>query len=226
MDERVQQARELYEHLVFTGDATALTEADRTLDGVEADLAMARGRVMHGRFLLRRDHDTTHPLPDPDELSTFERAAQLYQSCGDTSGEAEANFWIGCFYQVVQHNNDEALPALARSLDLASQAGDKVTMSEALRHLGIAAHTGGRLDEARLCLEQSTSLRRELKNLAGVSANLIGLAYVAAGEGRRSDAEVLLDEAMELAQATGAARILQSIIEARADLVAPDESME
>jgi hypothetical protein len=30
-------------------------DADRELDAAEADFALARGRVMHARFLLRRD---------------------------------------------------------------------------------------------------------------------------------------------------------------------------
>lgn len=93
-----------------------------------------------------------------------------------------------------------------------------MTMSEALRHLGIAAHAAGRLDEARARLEESTLLRRELGQQAGVAANLIGLGYIAAGQGRRDDAFATLAEAADLATASGAHRILRSVEEAQAAL--------
>jgi hypothetical protein len=49
MDERIENAMRLYERAVFEGDAAALAEAGRDLDGVEADLALARGRLLHVR---------------------------------------------------------------------------------------------------------------------------------------------------------------------------------
>ena len=45
-EQRIDHARLLYERAVFDGDADALGIAGRELDGVEADLALARGR--HG----------------------------------------------------------------------------------------------------------------------------------------------------------------------------------
>jgi len=215
MDERIENAERCYERAVFEGDAGALAEADRDLDAVEADLALARGRIIHTRYLHQRDTAPGQAGEDPGELALFERAAALYRALGDVAGEAEAQFWIGCFYQVVRRDNDTAVPALDRSLDLAAQAGQKMTMSEALRHLGIAAHAAGQLDLARERLEESTRLRRELGQPAGAAANLIGLAYIAAGQGRRDDARAILAEAGDLATASGARRILRSVAEAR-----------
>ena len=56
-DDRIERARLLYERAVFDGDAAALATADGELDAVEADLALARGRIMHTRFLQQRDAD-------------------------------------------------------------------------------------------------------------------------------------------------------------------------
>jgi tetratricopeptide (TPR) repeat protein len=218
MDERVEQARLLYEKAVFGGETGVLTEADRELDAAEADLAVARGRIMHTRFLLKRDEDQASAAENPAELTLFERAAQLYRALGDEPGEAQAMFWIGCFYQLVRRDDAAAVPALERSLALASRAGDKATMSEALRHLGIEAHFAGRLDQARERLEESTRLRREIGMPAGAAANMVGLAYVALGQGRASDAAALLDEAGALAEACAARRIVQQVNEARAAL--------
>jgi tetratricopeptide (TPR) repeat protein len=218
VDERIQRARLLYERAVFNGDAGALAEADRDLDAVEADLAVARGRIIHTRFLHQRDADLDQASEDPRELTLFDHATQLYRSLSDMRGEAESLFWVGCFYQVVRRDNDAAVPALERSFELASQVGDKLTMSYALRHLGIAAHTAGRLDAARQRLEDSTRLRREIGLLPGAAANLIGLAYIASAQGRRDDALALLAEAGAIAEATDAQRIVRSVVEARAEL--------
>ena len=218
MDERVRQAGLLYERAVFTGDAELLADADRELDPAEADLAMARGKLMHTRFLLRRDQDPSAADIDPGELPLFERAAGLYRGLGDTRGEAAALFWIGCFHQVIGRDDATAVPVLEQSLELASQAGAKAVMSEALRHLGIAAHACGDLETARQRLEESTRLRRELGLLPAVAANLVGLAYIAAAQGRAGDALALIAEGSQIAQAARADRILQQLDEARAAL--------
>jgi tetratricopeptide (TPR) repeat protein len=234
VDERVRQAGLLYEQAVHSGDAAPLAQADRELDAAEADLAVARGRVMHARFLLHRDQDPPAPeaaeaaaeaaeaaeavAEDPGELALFERAARLYRTLGDVSGEAEALFWVGCCHQVIRRDNAAAVPLLERSLELASQAGDADTMAEALRHLGIAAHRTGNLDEARRRLEEAARLRRQTGQLVSAAANMVGLAYIAAAQDRRDDAGQLLDEAAAIAVDGGAHRILQQVNEARAEL--------
>jgi tetratricopeptide (TPR) repeat protein len=221
VDERLSQARLLYERSVFGGDAGPLSAADRELDAVEADLAVARGRLMHTRFLLRRDADPDQAVADPAELALFERAAELYRELGDQGGEAEALFWVGCFHQVARRDDAAAVPALERSLELASRAGNRETMAEALRHLGIHAHATGRMDLARQRLEESTRLRRELGQQPGAAANLVGLAYIAAAGERRDDALALLDEAAAIAADHQTPRILQQVAEAREAIAGP-----
>lgn len=211
VDGRIERARLLYERAVFGGDADALATAERDLDAVEADLALARGRVIHARFLERRDED-------PQELALFQRAAELYRMLGDVRGEGESLFWVGTFHQVVRRDAAAAVPALERSRELAARVGDKLTMSYALRHLGIAEHTAGRLDAARERLEESVRLRREIGFLPGVAANLVGLIYIAAAEGRRDDALAMVEEAGALAEASGARGIMHQVEEARAQL--------
>jgi tetratricopeptide (TPR) repeat protein len=217
-DERIERSRLLYERALFEGDAGALEAAELELDGAEADLALARGRVIHGRFLQQRAEDPGQAREDPAELALFERAAELYRTRGDVRGEAEAQFWVGCCHQVVRRDNEAAVPMLWRSLELATQADDTMIMSEALRHLGIAEHAAGRLDAARLHLEESTRLRREAGAWPGVAANLVGLTYIAAGQDRHDDALKLIEEARALAEASGAHGVMRLIEEARAQL--------
>jgi hypothetical protein len=217
-DDWTERSGRLYERAILDGDTGALAVADRELDAVEADLALARGRVMHGRFLAVRNEDPERAAEDPQELTWFERAAGLYRGLDDVRGEGAALFWVGCCHQVVRRDDGAAVPVLERSLELATLAGDKPIMAEALRHLGIAEHRAGRLDAAQERLEESTRLRREIGHVPGVAANLVGLAYITAGQGRADDARVLLDEAGALAEASGAHVITRQVEEARTQL--------
>src|SRR2546421_6712992 len=53
-EDRLERAKTLYEQAVYSGDASVLTDAERGLDAVEADAALARGRILHARFLNER----------------------------------------------------------------------------------------------------------------------------------------------------------------------------
>jgi tetratricopeptide (TPR) repeat protein len=218
VDERVERSRLLYERALFDADTGALAAADRELDAVEAELALARGRIIHGRFLQQREEDPSLAREDPDELTLFERAAELYRALGDARGEGEALFWVGCFHQLVRRDNAAAVPVLRQSLELATRAGDKATMAEDLRHLGIADHRDGQLDTAREHLEESSRLWRETGRLPGVASNLVGLTYIAAAQGRRDDALALIEEARAIAEASGARGLIRHIDEARSRL--------
>jgi tetratricopeptide (TPR) repeat protein len=217
-EDRIELAKTLYEQAVFSGDASMLIDAERGLDAVDADAALARGRILHARFLNERASAGSSPVEDPAELPLFERATELYRALDDTRGEADALFWIGCLHQVIRRDNQTAVPYLEQSCQLAAQVGDKPTQSEALRHLGIAAHTAGRLDEARERLEESSRLRREVGAWPGVASNMVGLAYIAAAQDRRADALATLDEAHAIAQAHGAHAVVRHIEQARAEI--------
>ncbi|MEU4578741.1 tetratricopeptide repeat protein [Nonomuraea sp. NPDC023979] len=216
---RIERARLAYERAVYAGDQGVLSEAERELDKVEADLALARGRILHARFLEER-HEDSH------ELALMERAAHLYRRLGDVAGEAEALFWMGCVHQVIRGDADSAIPLFEQSLELALKADDLGIRSEVLRHLGIADHSAGRLDSAREKLEESVRLRRRIELWAGVAANQVGLIYIAAAQGRRDDALALAEEAYAIAESCGAERIVRQIVEARAQLQTPGNRSE
>ncbi len=208
MDARLVRANELYERAVFRGDDAALAGADRELDGVEADLALARGRILHGRFLARR-------VEDPAELPLFEQAAALYRRIGDERGEAEALFWVGTFHQVVRGDHDTAAPVLGRARVLATNSGDDLTLSYVLRHLGFVEQAEGRVPSARELFVESTELRRKVGFHAGVATNLVGLAYLA---DEPAMAREYLDEAAAVATECGADAVLGWVAEARGTL--------
>ncbi|GAA3288971.1 tetratricopeptide repeat protein [Dactylosporangium vinaceum] len=212
IDGRIERARAVYRAAVYGGDVGELDDAARGLDAVEADVALARGLLLHARF----QHGGVDA--DPAELQLFERALELYEGLHDERGQAEALFWIGCVHQFIRRDDPAAVPFLERAERLAAQVGDRAVRSEALRHLGISAHLAGRLDEARDRLEESSRLRREDGNLAGVASNMVGLAYIAAAQDRHAAAVAILDEAGAIVREHGAHAIERHVEEARTQI--------
>ncbi|WP_433268327.1 hypothetical protein ACQPZF_03970 [Actinosynnema sp. CS-041913] len=206
---RLDRARLLYERAVFGGDPDAPDAADRELDAVEAGLALARGRVLHARFLRDRRED-------PRELTLFERAVELYQGLGDQRGQAEALFWVGTVHQVIRADHTTALPVLLRAHDLAVAAGDVLTASYTTRHIGFADMAAGRMEAAGRRLRESIRLRREIDFRPGVAAGLLALAEWAAATGDRGLTRELLDEAVSVARDSDAHAVIGWADQARA----------
>ncbi|MFD4413467.1 tetratricopeptide repeat protein [Streptomyces sp. NPDC058476] len=204
----IERAGELFEAAMFGGDTSALDRSDEVLDAVEAPLAMARGKVLHVRFLNDREENT-------QELVLFERAAELYERLGDASGEADALFWVGCWHQVVRGDGVAGRPYFERSYALAKSVDDRMTMSYAIRHLGFDDKDAGRFDQARERLTESVILRREIGFRPGEAAGLVALAYLAAETGDPAAAFQHLDEAQSVAESCGAKAVLRWIEEAR-----------
>jgi len=208
-DGLLQRALECYEEAVFGGEAGAIADGERGLDRVEADLALARARLLHARHLESGQVDER-------QLPLSERAAQLYQALGDDRGRAEALFWIGCFHQVVAGDTGTARPVLSQAAELAREADEALTLSYALRHLGLADLADGDRASARALLEESLELRRRLGYQPGVAASLVSLAQVARLGGDDTEAAALLDEAETLARESWSSGVLASIEAARA----------
>ncbi|MFJ9631637.1 tetratricopeptide repeat protein [Streptomyces sp. NPDC101175] len=207
----IERAGELFEAAMFGGDAAALDRSDEVLDSVEAPLAMARGKALHVRFLNDREENA-------QELVLFERAAELYARLGNTSGEADALFWVGCWHQVVKGDGVAGRPYFERSYRLAKAVGDRRTMSYAIRHLGFTDKDAGRFEQARERLTESVTLRREIGFKPGEAAGLVALAYLAAETGDPAAAFRHLDEAQSVAESCDAKAVSGWIEQARTDI--------
>lgn len=198
-DPRLRQADVLYEAAVFGGDTDAVGRAEPLLNAVEADLALARARLLHASYLADRNED-------PAQLPLLERAAELYKQLGDERGEAEALFWLGTYHQVLHQDGERSLPYLLRAEELASSAGDRLLLSYIVRHLGfVEQYVNHDPAAARARLQHSVDLRREVGHLPGVAAGLLSLAEVAPSPADRAR---LLDEAEAIASGCGANGVL------------------
>ena len=207
-DERLRRSRRLYVDAVFGGDMTAAADASRALDGVEADLALSRGRIAHAHsYATARSR-----------VRSWRRSSgppSCYRGLGDARGEGEALLWIGVYHQVVQADDEAAMPYLQRSYVLAGEADDPITMSYAVRHLGFADMNESRWDDARAKLEESVRLRRQIGFAPGVAAGLLALAELSTAAGQLAEADRLFDEATEVATRCHAHGVLAWIEEAR-----------
>ena len=196
-DDPFERADLLNEQALFTGSADAREAAGRELLRAEARLLQERGRILHAAFLSERKED-------PRELELFRRSLELAREAGDERLESWAEFWIGIVHQVVRDENERSLPHFQAAYDWAKENGDRLLQSYAIRHLGFGWYEQGSREEGRTALEESVRLRREDGFLPGVAAGLLTLAEIADEEGRSADARRLLEEAKQVAEASGA----------------------
>ena len=210
------RAARCYADATFGGRPELVAEGERELDVIEADLALARGKLLHARFLdSRKDRDGE--VRDERELPLFELAVELYGRTGERAKLADALFWVGCCHQVVLDDESTALDFFHASYDLAAELGEDVIRSYAVRHLGFAALSTGELDLARTRFAESLRLRRDAgAPPATVAAAIIPLAVLAEQRGEFDEAERLFADASRIAEDNGAVGVLGWIEQARA----------
>jgi tetratricopeptide (TPR) repeat protein len=205
------RAARCYDDATFGGRPELVAQGERELDAIEADLALARGKLLHAKFLDGRVNR------DERELPLFEKAIELYGKVGDRAKLADALFWVGCCHQVVLDDESAALDYFHASYDLAAELGMDVIRSFAVRHLGFAALTSGELDLAETRFAESLRLRRDADAPpAAVAAAIIPLAVLAEQRGDTDAAERLYAQAHRIAADNGAVGVLGWIEQARA----------
>jgi len=201
----------LYDIEAYRVDRRMLDAADPLLDRAEARVLLARGRSLHGRFLLGLGAEA-------GELGLFERAERLFREAGDERGQGEATFWIGVYHQVVRRDLAAAWPHLRRAWELADRTGDKLVLSCVERHLGFVEVMAGRPEDARGHLAASVRLRREIDFTAGAAAGLVALAECDFTLGDEEAAREHLDEAGALAADCGSDAVATLVDQVRRQL--------
>ena len=205
------RAARCYDDATFGGRPELIAAGEDELDLIEADLALARGKLLHARYLDNREQVGER------ELRLFEHAARLYEKLGERAKLANALFWVGCCHQVVLDDEAAALDYFHSSYDLAAELDEDVTRSFAVRHLGYAAQSAGELDLAETRFTESLRLRREAGAPGSmVAAAIIPLAAVAAQRGDPDRAEDLFAQAARIAEDNGAVGVLAWVEQARA----------
>ena len=205
------RAARCYEDATYGGRPELVVDGERELDAIEADLALARGKLLHARFLDGRE------VRDERELPLFERAVELYRELDDRTKLADALFWVGCCHQVVLQDEASALDYFHAAYDLAAELGADLVRAEAVRHLGFTALRTGELDLALTRFAESLRLRRDVQAAPSVvAAAIIPMAVLAEQRGEVRQAEALFAEATRIAEDNRAVGVLGWIEQARA----------
>jgi tetratricopeptide (TPR) repeat protein len=190
----------------------AASEEDGALLATALDL---RGRALHARFLADRS------AGEPEgELALFERGLELREK-DDARGIAESLFHVGLVHQVVRGDGARSERFFEESYRLASEAGDDVLKSYAIRHLGWTRQEAGDIEGAREAFEESLRLRERAGFLPGVGAAALALAEFEAEQGRPEQARELLARARAVFERVGMERFLGFADEIEAGLSAP-----
>lgn len=222
LEERIRRISPLVRIESHEWSAPAWSDAERLLDATEAEIALARGRLIYEQYL--RSGPGGYPALGANgrpALPHFQRAAELFHRLGNSAGEREALFWIGTLEQVLNRDYSAASLALEEARALAERADDQLLLSCVERHLGFLAFLEGMPAEAENHLGESMRLRRSLRFEPGVAMGLVALAELFLEKKDAPRARQLLDEAAEVARASAASGALIAVERARLELPPP-----
>lgn len=203
------------DHDFWCGTEGAAAHLARAAEAVAAETAAAEtaagaadGTLRWDLNLIRLQHDYYAELIGPDgprfgpdghdprvveDLTA--RAARLHQAAPDGGRVASATFFAGLIADNLRADPATARALFTEALAAAERAGDAMTESEALRHLGYWAAQRGDTAEARQQWERSAELRQEAGAVPYVLSQYLLLAELARDTGEEARARTLAKEA-------------------------------
>jgi tetratricopeptide (TPR) repeat protein len=119
-----------------------------------------------------------------DDLAA--RAGRLRAAAPDRGRGAAATFYAGLIEDNLRGDAGAARPLFAAALEAAREAGDDLTESEALRHLGYHLGEDGDVEQARQMWERSAELRQRSGAVPFVLSQQLLLAGLAGPEQARA----------------------------------------
>ena len=197
------------------GGASALS---RISPGYDADVV----RLRHDYFSELTPPGSDGPRFGPDGRdsavlsSLTSRAAQLLDAAPDPARAAAAMFFTGLIADNLRGDEIAGRAAFAKAADMAREAGDDLTESEALRHLGYHVSEAGDTELARQQWERSLMLRQRAGCVPYVLAQQLLLAGLASDTGDTQTARVLAGHVRNWSHELGI-----GLLEAGADSLLP-----
>ncbi len=131
------------------------------------------------------------------------RAARLRATAPDHGRAASASFYTGLIEDNLRGDEAAAASAFALALAKAEEAGDELTVSEALRHLGYQAMQAGDADRARQMWQRSREQRQRAGAVPYVLSQQLLLAGLARDTGDPDAARAVALEVRDWAHALG-----------------------
>ncbi|MCP4543539.1 MAG: hypothetical protein GY832_41025 [Chloroflexi bacterium] len=172
----LQKRKEAFEQ------ALALAESSKNTNLI-GDVYDAIGFSIHAAYI-----NSDKSQEPENELEFFERGLELRKKEGTAEQVAESLFHIGLVFDVIRKDYDQALPYHEQAYELACEAGDRITASYAIRHIGFARLAAEELAAAKKALVESLDLREAVGFAPGIAFALAALAHVDALEGDKAQA--------------------------------------
>jgi hypothetical protein len=206
------------DHDFWCGTEGAAAHLARAAEAVAAGAAAgaAHGTLPWDLDLIRLRHDYYMELIGPDgprfgpegrdarvaeDLAA--RAARLRQTAKDGGRAASATFCAGLIEDNLRADRATAQALFTEALAAAERAGDAMTESEALRHLGYWASQRGDAAGARQQWERSAELRQEAGAVPYVLSQYLLLAGLARDAGEEVRARTLAEQTGRWAHVLG-----------------------
>jgi tetratricopeptide (TPR) repeat protein len=133
------------------------------------------------------------------------RAERLRAAAPDRARGAAATFYAGLIADNLRGDGAAARTAFAAALSAAEQAGDDLTVSEALRHLGYHHGEAGDTEQARQMWERSAELREGAGAVPFALSQQLLLAGLARDTGNPDQARAVAGQVRRWARALGVA---------------------
>jgi hypothetical protein len=186
------------------GAAVAGAPHDPSLD---FDLELLRLKHDYAVVLFGPDGGAPRFGPQGREAGLIDglasRAAALRASAPDQERAAAAMFYAGLIEDNLRGDGEAARSAFGCALAAAEEAGDDLTVSEALRHLGYHASEAGDPGQARTMWERSAEQRQRAGAVPYVLSQQLLLAGLARDTGDPDAARTMAIEVGRWAHALG-----------------------
>jgi hypothetical protein len=171
------------------------------------DLEFLRLRHDYAAELFGPDGSAPRFGPDGREAAVIDglagRAEELRAAAPDRARGAAATFYAGLIADNLRGDVAAARAAFAATLDAALAAGDDLTVSEALRHLGYHHGEDGDSEQARQMWERSAELRQRAGAVPYALSQELLLAGLARDTGDPDQARAVAGQVRRWARALG-----------------------
>jgi tetratricopeptide (TPR) repeat protein len=171
------------------------------------DLEFLRLRHDYAEELFGPDGSAPRFGPDGREAAVIDdlagRAEELRAAAPDRGRGAAATFYAGLIADNLRGDGAAARTAFAAALSAAEEAGDDLTVSEALRHLGYHHGEAGDTEQARQMWERSAELRERAGAVPFALSQQLLLAVLARDTGDPAEARAVAGQVRRWARALG-----------------------
>jgi len=188
----------------FEEGAHACAQALEALDQINPAWTPAPGACLTAKLLTWEAHFTRNYQ---QKAGLIAQAQALLDDSESSAGECEpiqANLWHIQGQHIAWEDRVCAGEYFRRSMELAGNLGDRYRQALAMASFGWIVWVTGEADQAKIILQKSLDIRREIGDQRGVAYCLHMLGQLARNEGQLAEGEAMQRESLALLEEIGA----------------------